>query len=144
MIAISIPGEPVAFARAGAHGSQRFTPAKQRGYMSILKQEAGRRMGGEPPMEGPVSLAIRATYLVPASWSARRKAEARWKTSAPDADNIAKIVKDALNTIVYRDDAQVADLRIQKMYGPIAGLTITVQPLDSRERSGSAVTGAAA
>lgn len=131
MIALHIPGEPVAFARSGANGKRRFTPPKQRGFMSILKDEAAKRMDGQAPMEGPISVYIRAVYLAPQSWSQKRKDAARWKTSKPDADNLSKIVKDALNTIVYRDDAQVSQLTVQKVYGPVAGLTITVSQIAS-------------
>ncbi len=49
---------------------------------------------------------------------------------AADADNIAKLVSDAFNEIVYADDAQVASLIVQKRYGPLAGVTVTVAPLD--------------
>jgi len=34
----------------------------------------------------------------------------------PDCDNIAKIICDALNGIVYHDDSQVVDLEIRKYY----------------------------
>ena len=39
-----------------------------------------------------------------------KKATAVWKSSKPDADNLAKIVADALNGIAWGDDAQIADL----------------------------------
>lgn len=35
----------------------------------------------------------------------------------PDCDNIAKIIADALNGIAYRDDAQITELEIKKVYG---------------------------
>lgn len=35
----------------------------------------------------------------------------------PDADNVAKAILDALNGIVYKDDSQVANLLVFKMYG---------------------------
>ena len=34
----------------------------------------------------------------------------------PDWDNIGKIVSDALNGIAYRDDSQVVDSRVRKIY----------------------------
>jgi Holliday junction resolvase RusA-like endonuclease len=129
-IALHIPGEPVPFARAGANGKRRFTLGKQRGFMSIIKDEAEKRMEGRAPFDGPVSMTIRATYLVPQSWSQKRKSAALWKASKPDADNLSKLVKDALNTIVYRDDAQVACLLVQKVYGPLAGLVVTISELE--------------
>ena len=35
----------------------------------------------------------------------------------PDADNIAKIILDALNGLAYKDDSQVSLLLVQKDYG---------------------------
>ena len=34
----------------------------------------------------------------------------------PDIDNLAKSVIDGLNTIAFKDDGQIADLRITKHY----------------------------
>ena len=79
-------------------------------------------------------MTIRAIYRVPTSWPKKRAAEAKWRTSKPDADNIAKLVSDACNEIVFGDDAQVADLRVQKVYGPIAGVMITAMVIDLRRR----------
>lgn len=35
----------------------------------------------------------------------------------PDADNVAKAILDALNGLAYKDDSQVANLLIFKLYG---------------------------
>lgn len=131
MIAFTIPGEPTAFARAGGGKSTvRFTPAKQRNFMQLVRLAAGEAMRGQEVMGGPVSLMVRASYLIPKSWSKKKVAGAIWRTARPDADNLAKIIADAMNTIVYGDDAQVASLTVQKVYGPIAGVTVTVVCLD--------------
>ena len=37
-------------------------------------------------------------------------------TVKPDADNISKIILDALNGLAYYDDNQVTDLTIYKLY----------------------------
>ncbi|MFZ3181650.1 MAG: RusA family crossover junction endodeoxyribonuclease [Methylocystis silviterrae] len=130
MIAFTIPGEPIAFARSGGNGKVRFTPKRQRDFMALVKLAAHKAMRDTPPLAGPIELTIRATYLVPSSWPKKRAANARWRTSKPDADNIAKIVSDAINEIAFADDAQVASLIVQKRYGPLAGVTVTVAPLD--------------
>jgi Holliday junction resolvase RusA-like endonuclease len=124
-IAFNIPGEPVAFARSGGNGKVRFTPKRQRDFMALAKLAACKAMDGQPPLAGPVELRIRAVYRVPTSWPKKRAAEAHWRTSKPDADNIAKIVSDSINEIVFGDDAQVASLIVQKTYGPIAGVTVS-------------------
>lgn len=145
MIAFSIHGEPVAkgrprFVRATGRA---FTPQKTVNYEDRIEEAAARAMNGREPFAGALRLIVRATFLVPASWSQKRKNAAHWKTSKPDADNIAKIVKDALNKIAYRDDAQIAELTVQKQYGPIAGLTVTIEELKNTTQSQLAMRGAA-
>jgi len=129
MISFSIPGEAVAFARAGKNGKRHFTPSKQAAFMGAVKLFAQRALAGQEPFEGPVRIAVRADYLHPASWSAKKKAATVWKTSKPDADNIAKLLKDALNKVAFHDDAQVAELIVQKRYAPFACLTVSVERL---------------
>lgn len=130
MIAIYIPGEPVAFARAGSCGKRRYTPQKQAGFANVARHYAQRAMNGQAPLEGALRMTMRAVYLHPESWSQKKKNATLWKSSKPDADNLAKIIKDALSTIVYRDDAQIAELIVQKQYGPIAGVTVSVERLE--------------
>lgn len=131
MIAFHVPGEPVAkgrprFVRATG---RTFTPAKTANYEGVVADKAAEAMNGREPLEGPLRVTIRATFLVPQSWSQKKKREAVWKVSKPDADNIAKIVKDAMNAIVYRDDSQISELIAQKRYGPISGLTVSIEQL---------------
>jgi Holliday junction resolvase RusA-like endonuclease len=128
-ISFVVPGEAKQFARAGSRGAQRFTPRPQRDYMAAVKMFAQTAMGDEPPRTGPLALTMRVEYLIPPSWSKKRRDAAKWKTTAPDADNLAKIVKDALNKIVYCDDAQIAYLVVQKVYSEFARSTICVTEL---------------
>jgi Holliday junction resolvase RusA-like endonuclease len=129
-VSFTIPAEPVAFARSGGNGAVRFTPKRQRDFMALVKLAAHKAMDGEPPLDGPIDLKIRATYLIPMSWSKKRASTARWRTARPDADNIAKIIADAMNEIVFADDAQIANLTVQKVYGVIAGVTVTAMRMD--------------
>ena len=39
-----------------------------------------------------------------------------FSTKKPDADNIIKIILDALNCVAYRDDAQICKVYFEKMY----------------------------
>jgi Holliday junction resolvase RusA-like endonuclease len=135
MVSFFIPGEPVAFARAGANGAQRFTPKRQRDFMALVKLAACRSMVAQALMTGPVALNIRASYVPPVSWSKKKTAGATWRAARPDADNLAKIIADALNTIVYADDAQIASLTVRKIYGPVAGVSVSVVCLEDADFS---------
>jgi Holliday junction resolvase RusA-like endonuclease len=102
-----VPSEPVAFARSGGKGKIRFTPKRQRDFMALVQLAAHRAMNGQPPLAGPIELRIRAAYRVPTSWSKKRAAGVRWRIARPDADNIAKLVADSCNEIIFRDDARL-------------------------------------
>lgn len=130
VIAFTVPGEAVPFARAGANGKRRFTPKKQENHMAVVKEFAARAMNGAPPISTAVAMRIGASYLHPASWSKKKKAATKWKTSKPDADNIAKLIKDAIGTIVFVDDALVSRLVVDKFYGPTAFVLVEVAELE--------------
>lgn len=131
MIAFTVPGNPIAkgrprFVRATG---RTFTPARTANYEGIVAGCAAHAMGAREPFEGPLRVTIRATFLVPKSWSQKRKNAAVWKTSKPDVENVTKACLDAMNAIVYRDDSQVVEITAQKKYGPIAGLTVSVETI---------------
>jgi Holliday junction resolvase RusA-like endonuclease len=125
-ISFVVPGQAVQFARAGSRGTRRFTPKRQADHMAVIKMLAAKAMDGTPPISGPVEMRMRVEYLVPPSWPKKKRAAAKWKASAPDADNLAKIAKDAMNKIVFVDDAQVASLIVQKVFSEFARTTISV------------------
>ena len=129
VIDFTVPGEAVPFARAGANGKRRFTPKKQANHMAVVKEFAERAMNGAPPIATAVAVLIKASYLHPASWSKKRKSATKWKTSKPDADNLAKLIKDAIGKIVFVDDALVASLIVEKFYGPTAFVRVEVVEL---------------
>jgi len=134
-IIFKVESEPVAFARArgGTMTNHRFTPPKQRGYMKLIRDNAALAMNGEALFDSALILQARFVYKPPASWSKRQKefAIGRPKTSKPDLDNLTKIIKDALNGVVYRDDAQVASLTVQKTYGDRDEIIVTLSEIDS-------------
>lgn len=128
-----IPGDVVPWARAGGGKTvAKFTPARQRNYMGMIRAEAHEQMKHFPgPLTGPLQLKIVAVYLWPKAVTKARLASAdgAWKTTKPDSDNITKIVKDALNTIAFIDDAQVSFSCCWKLLGPKAGLIVEVSSL---------------
>ncbi len=81
--------------------------------------------------QGPVSVWMTAR-MVPAASASRKAREAMLSgetppTKKPDFDNIAKVC-DALNGVVWRDDAQVVDFAIRKRYAETPGLDVLIRP----------------
>lgn len=101
-----------------------FTPAETRNYEALLRLHAQQAMAGRAPLDGPVILEIVALYPIPASWSKRKRAAAlcgEQPLVKPDLDNIAKMA-DALNGVVWVDDAQVVRLIAEKRYSEQPGI----------------------
>lgn len=89
-----------------------------------------RKYEDEPPMEGPLSLTVLASFSVPKSWSRKRREEAAWHTSRPDLDNLVKLVTDALNGAAYADDSQIALVTARKVYSDDASMDVWLVPID--------------
>lgn len=70
--------------------------------------------------KGSVKLDVEAGYPIPKSTSKRLKQqmlddEVR-PTVKPDADNVLKLVADALNGVMYKDDNQIVMMSFEKRY----------------------------
>lgn len=113
-----------------------YTPEKTRDYEAALKFAAGQVMGDRPPLEGPLSVDIVIRRPIPQSWPKKKREAARRgelrPTSKPDFDNYAKTV-DALNLVVWIDDGQVVDGRVQKFFSDKPGMWIRVTPVFPEE-----------
>jgi Holliday junction resolvase RusA-like endonuclease len=130
-IKFTVAETPTAWARARSNGRIHFTAPKQRLAGQVVQTIAAEAMAGRPPLEGPLALFIVAIWCWPKSTTAKKRglAGSHYKASRPDADNVAKIIGDALNGICYLDDAQVVELRILKQYGLSASTFISVSPM---------------
>jgi Holliday junction resolvase RusA-like endonuclease len=133
LITFTVPGEARAFARAGSHGAQRFTPKPQREFANLVKLKGEEAMAGALPLSRAIDLHVTVRRQVPASASkAKRKAMLEGQirpTMRPDADNFAKIIGDALNGICWTDDALITDLTVRKIFAEIPGVTVAFMPI---------------
>jgi len=137
-ISIDITGAPVAKGRprmAVVQGRARaFTPAKTRSWENDARQLARIEMGSRKPFARPISCVVIAYFVPPKSWPAWKRAAALngeiAHTGKPDVDNIVKAVKDALNGVVWTDDAQVVELAAEKRYGERARVWVKVSEIE--------------
>lgn len=120
----TVPGEIVGWQRARLVRLGRtithFTAKRTRNYQAQIKANALQARAVSKPVQTPVHLEIAAVLPTPASWPKWKRAMANAgtirPTGKPDADNIAKSVLDALNGVLWVDDAQVVALTITKTY----------------------------
>lgn len=128
---IHIPGPPYAKKRP------RFSRASGRAYDPKENTSFERTVGTlareqiAEPLVGPVRVAVAAIFVPPPSWSKTRRADAmtRPHCQKPDSDNVLKAVLDGLNRIAFADDAQVAEIYVEKRWGHEARTTVQVVAL---------------
>lgn len=110
--------------------ARAFTPARTVAYEGLVAHAGAEAMHGQAPLGGPLALSVIATFPIPPSWPKKRQAAARHHTGRPDADNILKAIGDGLNQVVWADDSQLARVSVEKRYGAVPGVLITVETLE--------------
>jgi Holliday junction resolvase RusA-like endonuclease len=119
-VTLTIPGEPRGWGRPtpvaklrgdGTPFVMMVTQDETRAAKNALRRLFKAKYPGHRPWAGPVMLRFTAVFETPASFNkALKEAADRGKlycVKKPDTDNIAKLIKDALNGLVYCDDQQV-------------------------------------
>lgn len=101
--------------------SQSVTPEGTVLYENLIRLSYQRCERRETFFDGePLEVDITAFFAIPKSASKKKAADMSagriLPTKKPDADNIAKVVCDALNGVAYHDDSQIARLTVKKVY----------------------------
>lgn len=138
MITVELPGEPkgkgrprsrVAWTRDDKPFVAVYTPAETRKYEMALAWAAKAAMRGKPPLEGPLKISVEAYFGVPVSWSQKKRDSALTgvirPTGSPDIDNILKVI-DGLNGIAWRDDSQIIEAHVSKLYAEQPRLKVEI------------------
>lgn len=129
-------GDPVGKARARTvrvNGITRsFTPSKTAEYEDkVTCSYINSPDKFENPMDRPVKISIDACFKLSKNDSKRtmqKKLDGEIRpTKKPDADNIAKIVCDALNGIAYKDDSVITSMTVRKMYSLIPRVEVEIE-----------------
>jgi len=135
IVSFKVDGNPVGkqrarYAKRGSYVTA-YTPEKTRTYETLIKESAKQAMGSSEPLETPVTLYLYIRVPIPKSHS-KKKVEACLNgldqpIKKPDASNILKSVEDGMNGIVYKDDSQIINLHVTKVYSTLAGVDICVK-----------------
>lgn len=127
MIVFEMWGKPQGKARARTFynhrlgRSQSVTPTNTVLYENYIKECYNTAESSEFWFnKEPLAMKIVALFEIPKSFTKKQRADIEsgllFPTKKPDADNIAKVVCDALNGVAYTDDTQIIDLHILKFY----------------------------
>ena len=138
MLKIVIPGSPIGqgrpkFSTINGH-AKAYDPEKSRNYKAYVRMLATQAMEdtGFEMIDGPCAVLINAFFEVPKSKSKRFREAAlldqERPTKKPDADNIVKAIQDALNGLVYKDDAYIVHLACQKFYSDNPRVEVYISP----------------
>lgn len=98
-----------------------YTPTATQKFEQKVKNAFLEKYKLKELSDKPIKALIIAEFEPPKSISKKKRLELIEEvinyTKKPDIDNIAKIILDGLNGVAYKDDNQVAELRVYKRYG---------------------------
>ncbi len=132
----TIPGTAVPQGRPifTARGERRWAvdPPRSREYKAKVRACALRACKPKV-ITGAVRLLVQEYRPIPRSWSRQKQEAARegriYPTTRPDFDNIIKAITDALNGVLWEDDRQVIDGRIQQFYSDEPRVVVEVEEI---------------
>ena len=131
-----VEGKPVGkgrprFRRMG-NFVQTYTPANTAEYEKLVRLRF--QNAGGVITDKPVKIEIIAFFAPPKSTRKQQKADMLanriFPVKKPDCDNIAKIILDALNKIAYKDDSQVIELSVKKLYSEKAKVLVHIEEIE--------------
>jgi Holliday junction resolvase RusA-like endonuclease len=108
--------------------ARAYTPEQTVNAEAWVKQCCVDQVGA-PCLLGPLEVRVSISVGIPASWSKKRRQAAldgrEMPTGKPDVDNSVKLLADALNGVLWKDDAQIVSLSVRKSYAeaPLTVLT---------------------
>lgn len=111
---------------------QTYTPEATKEYEKLVGMRF--QNSGGAITDKPVRVEIVAFFAPPKSTKKRDRIEMLANRilpeKKPDVDNVAKIILDALNKIAYKDDAQVVELSVKKLYSEVAKVFVHIEEIE--------------
>ena len=109
-----------------------YTPTTTRNYEGQISLLARKALGTRPKLKGELTVTLSFCYAAPKSWTKKQiealdAAGVLPKTTKPDVDNLIKAVLDALNGVVYEDDAAVVRVYATKWWSTVDSVEISVE-----------------
>lgn len=121
-------GRPV-FDKSGRPIMRQYPDPKTVEYEAQIKAIAEKAMVGKQMLTGAIAMKVDMYFAIPKSWSKAKREAALAAlirpTVKPDKDNIEKVICDAINKIVYIDDAAVTDSLPRKRYAEVPRVEVT-------------------
>lgn len=140
VIALEVRGDPIpqgstkAFMRGG-HVRTTSDNVNLKGWRQQVATAAQAAMRGDMAL-GPLRCDVEFRMKPPqAAINAKGQLkEGRHPVTKPDLDKLARAIMDGLTGIAWKDDAQVVDLHVRKVYGLQPGASVVVMTLHGYQR----------
>lgn len=143
-IELTIPGKPVAQGRPRFYRRGNFVvatdPKASKVYkadIQYLAQKHKENNNISELLDGPLGLDVMAYFPCPKSrWRKTKPRTEEHHAKRPDADNVAKSIKDGLTGVFYHDDSQISELIIRKRIaaqGEAPRIEVSLYTLDDIE-----------
>lgn len=121
------------FATRGKY-AKAYTPHDTVLYENLVRTEFKQQCGDVFfDREIPLRMEVAAYLTIPSSASKKKKADMASGKLRPlkkvDSSNILKAVEDALNTVAYHDDVQIVETVVNRWYGEIPRVEVTITQL---------------
>ena len=126
-----VPGAPRGKQRPKVTRNGAYTPEETKQYEQKVLACFLKEYPRMKPIRNRVNVHITAFFEIPKSYGKERRERIlnglERPTKKPDADNIAKIILDALNGKVILDDKQVVVLTVKKHYSTIPRVEVLIE-----------------
>jgi len=145
-VCFEVLGVPVAKGRAKVANRGKFStvysPKKTvDAERSILSQALPHKLP-DMPWEGALRIDIILIFPRPKSHygtgkniNVLKEDAPKYHISRPDSSNILKLTEDSLNGIFFKDDSQICEVNVIKIYGEIAKQIITISKITNKYNS---------
>ena len=123
---IEVSGDPIAWQRARRNKNVYYDPQfiAKKNFAWVVKSQYF-----DKPLTKPLKISFTFNFKMPASWSKKKKLTMIDKPHAqtPDTSNLVKFVEDALNQVVWQDDALISKLIAEKKWEEEAKTIIKIE-----------------
>lgn len=124
-----IVGEPQAWKRAHPIYDKGFMFDEQKQLKNTIGIILKSILGKEPMFQGALEATLTFFFSPPKNTSQKKLKDIEGKHMhyRPDSDNLAKLILDSANDILYHDDSQITDLIVHKRYSKEPRTVIVIQ-----------------
>lgn len=129
-VSFNVPGLARAKARAASNGRRSFVDPETAMFQNLVKFAAAKALGSQPMLKGAVAVHMTVFYQppisTPPSMLAKMLGGVEHAAKRPDIDNLAKVIMDGCQGVLYANDLLVVELVAVKVYAEAPGVQVTV------------------